>query len=198
MVTRCLLREAAPAPLLRWCALSKNATSHHSHTESGSISLHALSAPAWRGVRELLETLEAPGCRVGWFLLGEAARGTQAVEDDRRCHDTGVAGDLSQGQAVRLSSPALRAPEPPTEILAGGGVREVLRSHPQENAPAVKIEKQQPFHDQHACRHNHGSRARGILCRKLGKAPEEESDPVEGNLPVCRTTCRSPARDCRR
>src|SRR5208337_2480564 len=64
MVTRCLLREAAPAPLLRWCALSKNATSHHSHTESGSISLHALSAPAWRGVRELLE---APGCRVGFY-----------------------------------------------------------------------------------------------------------------------------------
>src|SRR5208282_1871099 len=53
-----------PQPLLRWCALSKNATSHHSHTESGSISLHALSAPAWRGVRELLE---APGCRVGFY-----------------------------------------------------------------------------------------------------------------------------------
>src|SRR5271157_1336452 len=134
MVTRCLLREAAPAPLLRWCALSKNATSHHSHTESGSISLHALSAPAWRGVRELLETLEAPGCRVGWFLLGEEARGTQAVEDDRRCHDTGVAGDLSQGQAVRLSSPALRAPDPPTEILAGEGVRDLLGVEPRDRS----------------------------------------------------------------
>src|SRR5271157_5254041 len=174
MVTRCLLREAAPAPLLRWCALSKNATSHHSHTESGSISLHALSAPAWRGVRELLETLEAPGCRVGWFLLGEAARGTQAVEDDRRCHDTGVVGDLSQGQAVRLSSPALRAPDPPTEILAGGGVREVLRSHPQENAPAVKIAKQQPFHDQHACRHNHGSGPGEYCAESLARPPKKK------------------------